>query len=58
MMAPKASPVNTSNTECCLMNIVDNTMEKARMPEPVLMSFPLAAVHQPLAMGYGKMCAQ
>ena len=33
IMLPSAIPVATSNTECCLMNIVDRMMDTHKIPE-------------------------
>ena len=37
MTAPRAMPVSTSNTECCLMNMVERMMDVASRREAILM---------------------
>lgn len=39
MTVPRIIPVVTSNTECCLINMVDRMMEKASIPEAIRIPF-------------------
>lgn len=44
MTAPMMIPVRTSNTECCLINMVDRIMENANIPDPMQRGFLFRSV--------------